>query len=176
MEKNNVKKEAEEKKVKSQSQKEVKEYRKTVKKTEKKMKPEKKEPKLQGRLVRTFDSLVGGAEVEIEVIFSDGRKVTLYDSIVEHCAKDLTNNEVKKVWKDCKEQIKAIDPNDIPFTFYELMKDLYTAIVNRGIDVGETHFVAPAKIKKLLGKEEDGELENEEIVEIPNWLFQPEIA
>lgn len=130
---------------------------------------EEKKPEARGELVRRASMV--GFDFEIEVSLPDGQSLSLYDTIVEHCAKDLSNKELKAVYESCNAQIKAMDPDDVPFQFYELMDDLHTAVVNRAINVRET-FVPPAKVKELLDKKKDKTPESEEKSQTPSAPMQ----
>ncbi len=67
----------------------------------------------------------------IVVKYPDGNEEHLYDMIVAHCAKELTNNELKEVYRQCSKQLEKTAPDDIPPSFHELMNELTDAMVSR---------------------------------------------
>lgn len=67
----------------------------------------------------------------IEVTFNNGNKDKFWLLIVEHCAKMLSDNELKEVYKQCNKQISEMDSDDVPFNMKTLMKELESAVINR---------------------------------------------
>jgi hypothetical protein len=51
--------------------------------------------------------------------------------IVEHCAKALSNNELKEVYQECSKQLLKLGPDNTPENFNEIMKELSQALINR---------------------------------------------
>ena len=66
-------------------------------------------------------------------ITNDGHEDSLYDGIVEHCAKSLTDSELKIVHMRCIEQLLSMGINDIPYRFKEMMQDLNKAMIHRNL-------------------------------------------
>lgn len=67
----------------------------------------------------------------IEVTYPNKGTNSLWHGIIEHCAKDLTTNELKTVYAECNKQLLATDPNDIPLKFKEMLTELQQTIINR---------------------------------------------
>ena len=81
------------------------------------------------KLVRRIES----DQFYIKVQYDKENEKDLWHGIVEHCAKALTINELKKVYDDCNKQLKKLDKNDTPLLFIELMNELSQTIINRGV-------------------------------------------
>jgi len=67
----------------------------------------------------------------IEVHFPNKGEDHLFDGIVEHCAGNLSVNELKIVYAECNKQLLAMNPDDIPLRFKEMLKELQQTIINR---------------------------------------------
>lgn len=67
----------------------------------------------------------------IEVTFPNGDTDQLWDMIVEHCSKTLSNNELKSVYDQCNNQLQKMNPDDVPQMFHELMAELRQTIIHR---------------------------------------------
>jgi transcriptional regulator NrdR family protein len=50
-------------------------------------------------------------------------KITIYQGIVEHCCKDLSNNELREVVRQIRNQIVAMSEDDIPVTWIEALTE-----------------------------------------------------
>ena len=83
--------------------------------------------KMKANLVRNTRS----SQCYIEVEFSNKDKDELFYGIVEHCAESLSINELKIVYAECNKQILAMNPDDIPLNFKEMLKELQQTIINR---------------------------------------------
>jgi len=66
----------------------------------------------------------------IKVVIA-GHELNLWDSIIEHCAENLSNSELRAVYRACSKQIASMKPDDIPFKFQSMMDDLTEALINR---------------------------------------------
>lgn len=64
-----------------------------------------------------------------------GHELNLWNGIIEHCAKSLSNSELRAVYQACSKQIASMSSDDIPYTFNEMMNELTEAIINRGVFV-----------------------------------------
>jgi hypothetical protein len=69
----------------------------------------------------------------IEVTLSDGSIEDLWSSIIGHCAKRFSDNEVKKIYHDCKKQIQSMHPSDVPLVYHDMMTELVKAMQERKI-------------------------------------------
>ena len=69
----------------------------------------------------------------IEVQYPSLDILHLWDGIIAHCAKTLSNNELRQVWIDCKEQLATINTDDVPLSFNEMLNELTQAILDRGL-------------------------------------------
>lgn len=67
----------------------------------------------------------------IEVEFPNQDKYEMWEGIVEHCAKGLSSNELKIVYAKCNEQLLAMNPDDVPLNFRQMLKELSETIINR---------------------------------------------
>lgn len=85
--------------------------------------------RVKGELFRNTRS----GQTYIKVIFPNGDEDNLWDNIVEHCAKNLTDNELAKIFDDCNKQLLKTNPKDVPLTFKELMTELQQTIINRKV-------------------------------------------
>ena len=97
--------------------------------------------KIKARLIRYTHT----NQEAIQVIHPNGDKSDLWKSVIEFCAKVYSDNELKKIWSDCQGQIYALNPEDVPLIFKEMMQELKIAIKNRNINIEE---VAPSKEEK----------------------------
>jgi len=66
----------------------------------------------------------------IKVMVS-GHELNLWNNIIEHCAENLSNSELRAVYQACGKQIASMNPDDVPFKFQEMMDDLTEAMINR---------------------------------------------
>ena len=80
-----------------------------------------------------LDRNTKAGQIFIKVTFPSGDVDNLWKGIVEHCAKDLTENELAKIFDDCNNQIKNTDSRDIPLSFRELLSELQQTIINRKV-------------------------------------------
>ena len=69
-------------------------------------------------------------QFSIKVVIS-GHELDLWNNIIEHCAKNLSNSELRAVYQACSRQIQAMSPDDVPLKFHEMMDDLTEALINR---------------------------------------------
>jgi predicted ribosome-associated RNA-binding protein Tma20 len=67
----------------------------------------------------------------IEVTLPNKEVCELWEGIVEHCAKQLSTNELKTVYAQCSKQLSAINPDDVPLVFKKMMAELQQVIINR---------------------------------------------
>ena len=72
-------------------------------------------------------------QISITVTFPNGDTDDLWKDIVEHCSKNLSTNELAKVFDDCNNQLKKMNPDDVPLTFKETMTELQQTIINRKV-------------------------------------------
>jgi len=73
----------------------------------------------------------------IEVDIPGVGKKHLWDTIIAHCAKDLSPNELKKVLADCEAQLRELGPDNTPLKFQEMFDDLKKAMLDRGIKIND---------------------------------------
>lgn len=71
----------------------------------------------------------------IAVTYPDGNCLNLWESIIAHCARALTDNELKQVWEDCNTQMDGVNQRDIPKIFTEILHDLTRVIMDRGLSL-----------------------------------------
>ena len=69
-------------------------------------------------------------QFSIKVVIS-GHELTLWNNIIEHCARNLSNSELRAVYQACSKQLASMSPDDIPIKFNEMMDDLTEALINR---------------------------------------------
>ena len=69
-------------------------------------------------------------QFSIKVVVS-GHELNLWGNIIEHCAKNLSNSELRAVYQACSKQITSMSPDDVPFKFQEMMDDLTETMINR---------------------------------------------
>ena len=86
---------------------------------------------VKAKMVRT------GIQNYIKVFCSGikGEPNYLFNGIIEHCARDLSPNELRKVLEDCEVQMKKLVPENTPKIFEEMVEDLKSAMVARNIPV-----------------------------------------
>ena len=70
-------------------------------------------------------------QFSIKVTYPNGDVHDLWDMIVEHCAKTHSNNELKEIYRQCSIQLSKMNPDDVPMSFRELMKELSQSLINR---------------------------------------------
>lgn len=70
-------------------------------------------------------------QFSIKVTFPNGDVDDLWDGIVEHCAKALSDNELKTVYDHCNNQLAKMPVGDIPYNFKELMNELRQTVIKR---------------------------------------------
>ena len=88
--------------------------------------------KMNAKFVRNTRS----GQFYIEVEFPNNDKDQLFEGIVEHCAKSLSDNELKTVYAHCNKQLLAMNLTDAPLSFKEMMKELQQTIINRHVYSG----------------------------------------
>ena len=69
-------------------------------------------------------------QFSIEVTI-DGHELNLWEGIVEHCAKALSNSELRFVYDSCNKQTQEMGIDNVPLTFKEMLNDLNQVIINR---------------------------------------------
>jgi len=79
-----------------------------------------------GKLVRNFRTNQFSIAVKI-----DGYTKDLWLGIIEFCSKDLSVNELRKIYDDCNKQLKSMNPDDIPLNFTEMIRELQQTLINR---------------------------------------------
>jgi len=73
----------------------------------------------------------GTGQFSIEVTYPNNDKDDLWEGIIEHCCKSLSDNELKAVYADCNKQLKAMKKGDVPFNFKVMLDDLRQTIIKR---------------------------------------------
>ena len=61
--------------------------------------------------------------------------LSLYDGIVEHCAKQLSNKEMVEVYKCLCIQLQKLGKENIPYIFNEMFEEFKIAMKNRGVTI-----------------------------------------
>jgi len=69
----------------------------------------------------------------IEVTFPDGNKDNLWYGLVELGLKRYSTNEIIKIVRDVQNQLNAMDPDDIPLIWREMVSELQQTMINRRI-------------------------------------------
>lgn len=69
----------------------------------------------------------------IKVVYPNNDVNDMWIGLVEFCAKDFSDNELKQIWRDCNDQIACMNHKDIPFRFKELLNELSQIMINRKI-------------------------------------------
>lgn len=91
---------------------------------------------IKARLVQWHDM---SEFIEVEGIdYADKRenyKLSLYDGIVEHCAKQLSNRQMVEVYKCLCVQLQKLGKEDTPFIFNEMFEEFKIAMKNRGVTI-----------------------------------------
>lgn len=67
----------------------------------------------------------------IEVTYPSNFKENLWEGIIDHCAKALSDSELQAVYADCNKQLKEMKPQDVPYLFKQMKRDLRQTIINR---------------------------------------------
>jgi hypothetical protein len=88
-----------------------------------------KEEKIKAELKRYTHS----GQDAIRVVYPDGNEDDLWEGLIEFCLRRYSTNEIIKIAEDCKKQINAMDPDDVPFIWNKMMDELHQAMINRGI-------------------------------------------
>ena len=77
--------------------------------------------------------------IEVEGIdYADKREkytLSLYDGIVEHCAKSLTDKEMVEIYKCLCIQLQQLGKENIPYIFNEMFEEFKIAMKNRNISI-----------------------------------------
>jgi hypothetical protein len=73
----------------------------------------------------------GTGQFSIEVTYPNNDKNDLWEGIIEHCCKSLSDNELKAVYADCNKQLKSMKKGDVPFNFRVMLDDLRQTIIKR---------------------------------------------
>lgn len=82
---------------------------------------------MKAKMVRNLET----RQFYIEAKYPNGNKCELWEGIIEHCAKDLSANELRTIYADCNRWLLATDPNNVPLKFREMMRELQQTIINR---------------------------------------------
>ena len=69
----------------------------------------------------------------VEVTLSNKKRIIISDGAVKACAKELSDDELKKVLSDCKRQLKNMGKNKIPFSFSPMEIQIKNEITDRKI-------------------------------------------
>lgn len=72
----------------------------------------------------------GSAHIEVKMEFGE---VNIWDGIVSHCCRKLSNNQIKSVYHQISEQVNGINKEDIPPVFSMILHDFYDEIERREI-------------------------------------------
>ena len=73
----------------------------------------------------------------IKVIFPSEEEVNLWQGIIAHCAKRLSDNEMKQIYICCKNQLDSMRTSDIPPVYNEMMAELEGTLAERKIKITE---------------------------------------
>jgi len=71
-------------------------------------------------------------EVYLPGLRQGGRDL-LFSGLIDHCAKSLSPNELRKVLVDCEAQLRKLGPENTPPIFQEMVNDLRATMTRRGI-------------------------------------------
>ena len=69
-------------------------------------------------------------QFSIEVTI-EGHELNLWEGIVEHGAKKLSNSELRIVYDSCNKQTQEMGVDNVPLTFKEMLGELNQTIINR---------------------------------------------
>lgn len=67
----------------------------------------------------------------IEIKLEKDNTVDLWEGIMEHCAQDLSTNELKTAYAQVCKQISEMNPDDVPLIFKKMISELQAVIINR---------------------------------------------
>ncbi len=107
-------------------------FRKKRKKTEIKERKEIKETrKIEKVAIKTNEFTKG---TSIKIFFPNREEDNIWLTSVDKRLKPYSESQIRRIWSDCQNQIKAMDP-EIPVVFHEIVRKLNEAIKKRGIDI-----------------------------------------
>lgn len=67
----------------------------------------------------------------IEVTLEEDNTISLFEGIIEHCAQDLSTNELKTAYAQVCKQMSEMKPDDVPLVYKKMISELQAVIVNR---------------------------------------------
>jgi hypothetical protein len=70
-------------------------------------------------------------QFSINVKYVDGYDHNLWEGLIEYCCKTHSDNELIEIYKQCNEQLRTMNPNDVPQMFTVMMKDMQVTLIKR---------------------------------------------
>lgn len=61
----------------------------------------------------------------------------LWEGIIGHCSKDLSDDELRMVYDQCNKQLEKMKSADVPLVFRRMMAELNQVIISRHCFVDE---------------------------------------
>jgi len=100
----------------------------------------KKKKKLETKAIREIERIkietnefTGGTSIQI--IFSNGEVNNLWLNSVPSRLKLYSEEQIKRIWSGTQTFLEAMNPNEIPEVYHEIVRELREAARNRGVDI-----------------------------------------